>query len=159
MYFLTPLLRTVLSCRSLTILSLGDNSPNIWRQLLCSLGFPGGLVGKESACNAGDTGFIPRSERCPGEGNGTPLQYSCPENSMDRGAWQATVHGVVKSQTRLNGWHTQIVLPQPSSVDEAVLTSASFLNAAWFFASLPFGNVFVLFQLGYVPLKWVSQIW
>ena len=61
------------------------------------MGFPGGLDGKESGCNAGDPGLIPGSERPPEEGNGNPLQYSCLENSMDRGAWQATVHGIAKS--------------------------------------------------------------
>ena len=49
-----------------------------------------------------DVGLIPGLGRSPGEGNGNPLQYSCLENSMDRGAWQATVHGVTKSQTRLS---------------------------------------------------------
>ena len=58
--------------------------------------------GKESPCNAGDLGLIPRSGRSPGEGNGYPLQYSCLENSTDRGVWQATVQGVAKSQTRLS---------------------------------------------------------
>ena len=62
------------------------------------LGFPGGSDGKESACNAGDVGSIPGSERFPGEGNGNPFQYSCLENPMDRGAWWAVVHGVTKSQ-------------------------------------------------------------
>ena len=61
------------------------------------MGFLGGSDGKESACNAGNTGSIPESGRSPGEGNGYPLQYSCLENSMDRGAWWATVHGVAKS--------------------------------------------------------------
>ena len=61
-----------------------------------------GSYGKESACNAGDPSSIPWSRRSPGEGNGKPLQYSCLENSMDRGAWQATVHGVAKSQTQLS---------------------------------------------------------
>ena len=56
----------------------------------------GGSDGKESASNAGDPGSIPGSGRSPGEGTGNPLQYSCLENSMDRGAWQATVHGVTK---------------------------------------------------------------
>ena len=52
-----------------------------------ALGFPGGSDGKESACNAGDPGSIPGSGRSLGEGNGNPLQYSCLENPMDRGAW------------------------------------------------------------------------
>ena len=60
------------------------------------LGFPYSSVGKESACNAGDLGSIPRLGRSPGEGNGNPLQYSCLENPTDRGAWQATVHGVAR---------------------------------------------------------------
>ena len=55
--------------------------------------FPGGSDGKESACNVGDLGLIPGSGRSPGGGNGNPLQYSCLENPMDRGAWWATVHG------------------------------------------------------------------
>ena len=59
-----------------------------------------GSDGKVSACNAGDPGSILGSRRSPGEGNGNPLQYSCLENSMDGGAWWATVHGVAKSQTR-----------------------------------------------------------
>ena len=66
------------------------------------LGFPGGSDGKVSARNVGDPGLIPGSRRSPGEGNGNPLQYSCLENSMDGGAWWATVHGVEKSQTRLS---------------------------------------------------------
>ena len=57
---------------------------------------------KASACNAGNQGLIPGSGRSPGEGNGNPLQYSCLENPVDRGAWLATVHGVTKSQTRLS---------------------------------------------------------
>ena len=57
----------------------------------------GGSDGKERACNAGDTSSIPGLERSPGKGNGNSLQYSCLENSMDRGAWQAVAHGVVKS--------------------------------------------------------------
>ena len=65
-------------------------------------GFPGGSDGKESACNAGDMGSIPGSGRSPGEGNGNPLQYSCLENAMDRGAWKSTVHGVTKSRTQLS---------------------------------------------------------
>ena len=66
------------------------------------MGFPGGLVVKNPPANAGDirdTGLIPVSGRSPGGGNGNPLQYPCLENSMDRGAWWATVHGVAKSWT------------------------------------------------------------
>ena len=63
---------------------------------MTSLGFAGGSDSKESAYNAGDLGSIPGSGRSPGEGNGYPLQYSCLENPMDRGAWWAIVHGVTK---------------------------------------------------------------
>ena len=63
------------------------------------MGFPGSSDSKESACNAGDPGLIPGSGRSPGEGNGNPLQYSCLNKTMDRGAWWATVHGVIKSWT------------------------------------------------------------
>ena len=88
-------------------------------------GFPGGSLGKELACNAGDAGLIPESGWSPGGGHGNPLQYSCLENPVDRGAWWATVHSVTKSQTRLKrlsthtkengatedamvGWHHQL---------------------------------------------------
>ena len=69
------------------------------------MGFPGGSVGKESACkagDAGDAGSIPGSGRSPGGGHGNPLQYFSLENPMDRGAWQAMIHRVTKSQTQLN---------------------------------------------------------
>ena len=65
-----------------------------------------GSDGKESTYNAGGPGSIPGSGRSPGEGNGTPLQYSCLENPMDRGAWWATVHGVTKNWTLLSKQHT-----------------------------------------------------
>ena len=58
--------------------------------------FPHSSVDKESACNAGDPGSIPGWERSPEEGNGNPLQYSCLENPMDRGAWWATVRGIAR---------------------------------------------------------------
>ena len=61
-----------------------------------SVGFPGGSAVKNQLANAGDAGSTPRSGRSPGEGNSYLLQYSCLENSMDRGAWWATVHGVAK---------------------------------------------------------------
>ena len=66
------------------------------------MGFPGDSGGKESACNSGDLDLIPGLGRSLGEGNGYPLQYFCLENSMDRGAWKVTVHGVAKSHTRLS---------------------------------------------------------
>ena len=63
------------------------------------LGFPGGSDNKESACNVGDLCSIPGLGRSPGGGHGNPLQYSCLENLIDRGAWRAIVHGVTKSRT------------------------------------------------------------
>ena len=68
------------------------------------MGFPGGSEDKASAYNAGDPGSIPGLGRSPGEGNGNPLQYSCLENPMDRGAWWATVDGVAKSRTRVSNF-------------------------------------------------------
>ena len=72
------------------------------------MGFPDGSVVKNPPARAGDTGdvgWIPGSGRSPGGGNGNPLQYSYLENSTDRGAWLAIVHGVTKSQTRPSTWH------------------------------------------------------
>ena len=68
---------------------------------------PGGSDSKASAHNAGDLGSIPGLGRSPGEGNGNPLQYSCLENSIDGGAWWATVHGVTKSWTRLSNFTSE----------------------------------------------------
>ena len=67
---------------------------------------PGGSVVKNLPANAGEMGSIPESGRSPGGGNGNPFQDSCLENSMDREAWKATVHGVAKSQMQLTT-HTQ----------------------------------------------------
>ena len=63
---------------------------------------PGGSDTKESVCSVGDPSLIPGLGRSPGEGNGYSLQQSCLENSMDKGAWRATVHGVTKSRTTLS---------------------------------------------------------
>ena len=71
-------------------------------------GFPGGSEVKASACNAKDLGSIPGLGRSPGEGNGNSLQYSCLENPMDGGAWQATVHGVAELDTT-ERLHFQII--------------------------------------------------
>ena len=72
----------------------------------CTLGgFSGSSAGKEPSCNAGGLGLIPGLGRSPAEGNSYPLQYSCLGNSMNRGAWQATVHGVTKSLIWLSHFH------------------------------------------------------
>ena len=70
-----------------------------------SRGVDGDTDGKESACQHRDRGLIPGSGRGPGKGNGNPLQYSCLRNSMDRGDWQATVHGVAKSRKQQSDYH------------------------------------------------------
>ena len=67
-------------------------TPELWE-------FPGGLDGEESTCNVGVVGLIPGSGRFPGGEPGNPFQYSCLKNPLDRGAWQAPVHGVTKGQT------------------------------------------------------------
>ena len=85
-------LRVVYFCFFINYLKCNKFGRNIW----LNIGFPGGSDGKESACNAGDLSLIPESGRSPPEGNGYPLPYSCLENSMDRGAWQAIVHGITK---------------------------------------------------------------
>ena len=66
------------------------------------MGFLCGSDSKKSAYNTGDPGSTTGSVRAPGEGNGNPLQYSCLENSMDRGVWRTTAHGVTKSRTQLS---------------------------------------------------------
>ena len=68
---------------------------------MSQLSFSHSSVSKESACNAGNLGLIPGSERSPREGNGNPLQYFCLENPMDREVWQATVHGVARVRNNL----------------------------------------------------------
>ena len=75
-----------------------------------------GSDGKESACNMGDPGSIPGLRRPPGEGNGNPLQYSCLENSADRRAWWATVHGIAKNQTQLINFHFHFLLAREQQV-------------------------------------------
>ena len=86
--------------------------------------FPCGLDGKDSTCNAGDLGLIPRLGRVPGQGNSYPLQDSGLENSMDRGAWQTTVHGAAKSQTQLNNFPIELSL---ILVDQSELCKVSHL--------------------------------
>ena len=80
--------------------------------VVTNLGFFDGLNGKEFACNVGDPGSIPGSERSPGGGHGNPLQYSCLRNSMDRGAWWATVMGCKESDTTRQLTHLSLTHPQ-----------------------------------------------
>ena len=97
---------------TLLILSLFCSSPHRFQYLpspnTCmwgELGFPGLSAVKNppvSAVDSGVSGLVPGSGRSPGVGNGNPPQYSCLENSMDRGAWWTTAHGVTKSQTQLS---------------------------------------------------------
>ena len=87
-----------------SVLKMGENfirkiTDTIYVIPSFTVGFAGSSDPKESSYNAGDPGSIPGSGRSPGKGNGYPLQYSCLENSLDSGAWWATVHGLVKSQT------------------------------------------------------------
>ena len=85
--------------------SLLDTVSQQPRTLSYIRGFPGGTVVKTLPANVGgerDTGSIPRLGRSLGEGNGNPLQYYCLENTMDRGVWRATVHGVAKNQTQIS---------------------------------------------------------
>ena len=95
--------------------------------------FPGGSDSKVSAYNARDPGSVPQLGRSPGEGSGNPLQYSCLENPMDGGAWQATVHGVPKSRTRLSDFtftftfhHSLCDLVQIIELVEALVSLFSF---------------------------------
>ena len=100
----TNLNLTVLQCRRPQLNSWVGKSPRR-RYILPTPVFLNFLVArmvKESACNVGDLGSIPGLGRSPGEGHGNPVQYSCLDNSMDRGAWQVTVHGVSESQAQLN---------------------------------------------------------
>ena len=107
--------KTILSLLNLSVLCL-LNFTSVGNQLRCvcvvcsqalsplDLLCPGGSEVKASACSVGDLGSIPGSGRSPGEGNGTLLQYCRLENPMDGGAWQAAVHGVAKSWTRLSNF-------------------------------------------------------
>ena len=79
--------------------------------IICQLkprkGFSGGSDSKVFTCNVGDLGSIPGLGRRPGKGNDYPLQYTCLENSRDRGAWRAAIYGVTKSWTQLSDFHSQ----------------------------------------------------
>ena len=104
-----------------------DSGAPLWKNRVSKggLGFLGGSEGKESAWNAGDLSSIHGLGRSPGKGNGNPLQYSCLENSKDRGGWQATVHGFAKRWTQLNDFH----FPQPG--DRNNNSSPNYMGLVW----------------------------
>ena len=98
--------------------------------------FQGDSLVKNPPVNAGDMGLIPESGRCPSEGNGNPLQYSCLGNPMDRGAWQVTVHGIAKSWTRLSTYVTQDACIHEADLatkSKVRINKASSLNLLFFF--------------------------
>ena len=112
---------------------------------MSSLGFPGGSVVKNLPDNAGDTGnagSVSGLGWSPGVGNGNPLQYSCLENPMDRGAWQATVHGVAKSQTWLST-HANVFLAKKKM---SILALCPFLNQIIWFLDTQLCEVFIYFR-------------
>ena len=96
--------------------------------------FPGGSVDKNLPANTGDMGSIPGLRRSPGEGNGNPLQYSCLKNLMDRGAWQATVHRITKSQTWLKWLSKHACMMQPDILCSiySILLYSFLLKYSWF---------------------------
>ena len=117
--------------------------------LLFNVDLPGGSDGKASVYNAGDLGSIPGLGRSPGEGNGNPFQDYCLENPMDRGAWQATAHGVTKSWTRLSDFTFSLSTVQyskqsPLPLDHENLILLNFVN---FSAPWQYPNLFVLDML------------
>ena len=119
-------------------------------------GFPGGSVVKNLSASAGDTrdaGLIPGSGRSPGGGNGNPHQYFCLENSMDREAWQATVHGVTKSQ-RWQSTHTQVPLSFKVCSNSCPLSQWCYLIISS--SSVPFSFCLQSFSAsGSFPMSWL----
>ena len=103
-----------------------------WVSIRARGGFPGGASAKESAYNTGDLGSILGLGRSPGGGNGNPLQYSCLVNPMDRGAWQAIVHGVTKSWTWLSKpKHERARIRGPGRIDNYNFLLISYLSYQW----------------------------
>ena len=105
-----------------------------------------------SAGDARDVGSIPGSGRSPGEGNGSPLQYSCLENPLDRGAWRATVHGVTKSQTCLNDWASTAQFC--SNLGEGEVAQSCRTLCDPMDCSLPGSSVHGIFQA--IVLEWIA---
>ena len=117
--------------------------------------FLGGSDGKASAYNEGDQGSIPGLGRSPGEGTGTPLQYSCLENPMDGGAWWATVHRVTKSQTRLSNFTSLHFLRFSNCVILDVLYIIILHSELFFFfcKEFAFGNI----EISQLNKKFISS--
>ena len=119
------------------------------------MGFPGGSSGKEPTCNAEDIrdmGSIPGLGRSPGGENGNPLQYSCLENPMDRGAWRAIVHGVTKSQTQLK----QLKHANQEYITQRWEKSKCY---SWSFTKLTQTCLFNEYCLQLCPEKWAPNLW
>ena len=124
----------------LVLISWGPDSELLiewtgWKDECVTSGLSLWLSGKESTCNAGvtgDTGLIPGLGRSPGGGHGNPLQYSCLVNPMDRGAWQAIVHGVTKSWTWLSkSKHERARIRGPGRIDNYNFLLISYLSYQW----------------------------
>ena len=118
---------------------------------MCTCVFPDGSVVKTPPANAGeagDVGSIPGSSRCLGGGDGNPLQYSCLENPIDRGAWWATVHGVAKSWTRLSDWACTHYRNTDLDFGFSLATFLShFYKSQWGTCQLAFFSLFTLSTL------------
>ena len=123
------------------------------------------LKWKESACNARDVGLISGLGRSPGEGNGNPLQYSCLENSMDRGSWLATVHGVSKCQTLLSDehtrTHTEILLSHKKERNNAICSDVDGLRLLYWVKSererqIPY-DITYMWNLKYDPNELIYE--
>ena len=122
------------------------------RMFRFSSGFPGGSDGKASAGNERDLGSPPGSGRSPEEGNSNPFQYSCLENSMDGGAWQATVHWVTKSQTRLSNFTFFLSLQIFQSIFTEFWLFIIFEELIHFFHVVKFISIKFFTEFPYYPL-------
>ena len=100
------------------------------------MGFPGDSDSKDSAYNAGDLGSVPGSGGAPGEGNGYPLQYCCLKNPMDRGAWQATVHGIAESDRTEQRTLLPLTTQNPTGVIRNFHDISSFILRVYYFKSV-----------------------
>ena len=121
------------------------------------LWLPGSSDGKESSCNVGDPGLVPGSGRSPGEDNGNPLQYYCLENSMDKGDWQATVHGL---QRVAHDWetntHTQTHMWNSSAIYRSILRKSTVAwDASW---TVCFFMVYCLYMKGCFTDNWFFSL-